>query len=170
MSHVSGASMRDLFSDAAPVQNLRPSTKLNSKFVGGQSQLGYLTGMSEESAQERKLHVDNRRYQTQISLAQSDAVPAVVPVTHAPHKNHSSQGFSLAHDPTPYTVEVHGGKKHFGMGEATAAPEATATEPIAPVKSAVQWASSSNGLGTVQSRPSSRVLRAPGGGSSIIFG
>lgn len=40
--------------------------------------------------------------------------------------------------------------------------------PVAASKS-VAWESSSNGLGTVQNRPSSRVLKAPGGGSTFSF-
>ena len=57
-------------------------------------------------------------------------------------------------------------KSQISLGVADSPPEQRSSAPV----QFNAWASSSNGAGTIQARPSSRVLREPGGGSSIRLG
>lgn len=103
------------------------------------------------------------------------------------NNNANASQFSISHKDTPHIdMNVHMGKRpgqleksnsdHFGAnleprdGSNSDSRPSSARTGRSNQESSGMWASSSNGLGTMQSRPSSRVLRAPGGGSSIQLG
>jgi len=165
-------SMGDLLSGGSSNDNfaVRSSTRLNSKYIGGKSQISLGDDSvdmfaSADNEPARHHHVDQRRYETHFHIGQvSESMADTVKLDntefeklnakgrhHYPGANKSSFGL-LSHDST-----VTGVDKSLPHDS-----------PQKNKQTFSIWESSSNGQ-VMQSRPSSRVLNVPGGRSSIQF-
>ena len=160
-------------------ESVRPSTRLNSKFVGGKS-----TVFSDEPVETvPKVHVDPRRYESHFVLSQEQLTPNSLlakttkvedsddmklgkQISRDPRTNVSH--FSLAHDVTPHLQELHLGRKPGNVrhnasqldetwnSTGTLNEESIVEDKQNKPKPPSIWESSSNGEGVIQSRPSSR--------------
>ena len=116
---------------------VRPSTRLNSKYVGGRSQISLGDDYSNNAAgfdseQVRHHHVDKRRYETHFQIGQQP-----------------EQQQNVHYQKSP--VKGAKGKQHYpGSNE-----------------SHWQFGSDVDGDMSVNQRPSSRVLNVPGGKSTL---
>lgn len=162
----------------------RPSTKVNSKYVGGKSSEIFSPATQTDVQNSLpKVHVDPRRYESHFSLGQDLSENTLLAQTtrlegsdDMKMGNHISRDgrtnkshFSFEHDQTPHLEVLHAGKKmynqsHLSTGFFNADDEEEKIIAAAASKLTLQtqqkppsiWESSSNGLGAVQSRPSSR--------------
>lgn len=199
-----------------PVTGSRPSTRVNSKYVGGKS-----TVFEHLNTDESKPKYDPSRFETHFSVSNESQNSSTTRIEKnvvlpgrkmsATDRNHTNFALSAEYQngdqeamipsrkPVPY--EKSEIKDHFESNNASAnelsdelrksriqnhkdsnksqivfsGAEASPFKPRMHSNKALEnnqttfnlWESSSNGTGSMQSRPSSRVLAPPGGGSSL---